>query len=414
MVAGLLTFSSVPAAHARVARTAAATKLPAYGSLWITSPPDDTILQFAPPNTDVDQTAIATISGSNTELNNPRGLAIDHRGRLWVANLSTNAILVFAANPGVNPKPVLTLAGAKTTINAPIAVALSQSGNVWVANQGSSTITEFAAGAHGNVAPIRTIAGSNAELSDLSGITVTPDGTKVWISEERGLNHNPSLEEFAGTSHGNVKPLDQITGLTTRMDDPFGVVVGINGNDPITVNSDLDRRQAVLKFAPGAHGDAAPKQEIKGENTGLSLPQLPALDAVGNLWVPNNLDSEVVRFGPTQHGNVGPGRLFLAAGLNEPSSIAVFIVPPSVPRAVHARTTKKKLHLTWSTPGVKGGGILGYEVRAHKKGGPWKVVKTTTKPSYTKAHAHKGFSYDVIAFNEAGYSKPTKASKPKV
>ena len=412
---------AAPAAHAHLARPAAAAKLPAYGTLWLSSPPTGDLLEFAAPgpNAPVDQNPIVEITGADTTLNDPQGVAIDHHGRVWVANLGANSVLVFAppaSGPPVDATPVVTISGNKTGLSAPVAVALTQKGNVWVANQGSSTITEYAAGAHGNVAPSRTIAGSNTTLSNLSGIAASPDGTKVWVSEERVRRAAtpPALVEFSGTAHGNAKPLTMISGLNTQMNKPSGVTVGVTGNDPITVNENLDNPPALLSFAPGAHGDVKPAEEVSGENTGLSEPQLPALDAVGNIWVPNTLNNEVSRFGPTQHGNVGPQRLFLGTDLNEPSSIAVFIVPPGVPAAVKTQSTKK-LRITWSAPHVTGGGILGYQVRrAHKKGGPWTVVKTTsaTARSYTKSHPHKGFFYDVIAFNEAGYSTPSHPNKP--
>jgi Fibronectin type III domain len=86
-----------------------------------------------------------------------------------------------------------------------------------------------------------------------------------------------------------------------------------------------------------------------------------------------------------------------------------------VPRAVHVHSTKKRLRITWSAPQVSGGGILGYQVRrAHKKSGPWSVVATTTKRSYTKSHPRKGFYYDIDAFNDAGSSVATHASRPKI
>jgi DNA-binding beta-propeller fold protein YncE len=418
-LAGLLTLSSGSAAQAGSARPAAtaATTLPAYGTIWVTAQSIQSLLEFAP-GANGQVTPIADISGVATGLNNPAGLAIDHHGRLWVANFSASMIAVFGAHATGNVAPVMTIAGAATELNAPVGIALAQNGDVWVANSGSSTLAEFAAGAHGNIAPIRTIGGSNTLLGNLTGIAVSPDGTRVWVSEQRGSKAKvpPALAEFAGTAHGNVKPLAQISGSKTRLNDPYGVAVGVNGNDPITDNSNTDHPQAILKFASGAHGNATPKV-IKGGSTGLSEPRLLAIDAVGDIWVPNALNDLVIRFGPTQHGNVAPLRLLFGNGsmLDTPGSVAVFLAPPSVPRAVHAHGTKKSLRIKWSRPHVAGGGILGYQVRrAHKKSGPWTVVATTTKRSYRKSHPHKGFYYEIEAFNNAGYSAPTHARKPKI
>ena len=414
-LAGLLALSSGPAAQANSAHPAVAAKLPAYGTFWVTAQSTQSLLEFAP-GAHGSAAPIADINGVATGLNNPTGLAIDHHGRLWVANLSAEMIDVFGAGATGNVEPVLTIAGAKTELNAPIGIALAENGDLWVANSGTNTLAEFAAGAHGNVAPIRMIAGSRTLLADVVGIAVSPDGTRVWVSERRAASAKvpPALEEFAGTAHGNAKPLTEITGSKTRLDGPYGIAVGVNGDDPITDNANSEETPAVLKFAPGAHGNAAPKV-IKGSLTGLSEPRLLAIDAVGDIWVPNDLNNLVVRFGPSQHGNATPSRLLFATGVDSPGSVAVFLAPPSVPRAVHAHGTKKALRLTWSAPHVKGGGVLGYRVRrANKKSGPWTVVATTAKRSYSKSHPHKGFYYDIEAFNEAGYSVPTHAARPTI
>jgi DNA-binding beta-propeller fold protein YncE len=404
-LAALITLSSGPLAHANSPRPAVAIKPPAYGTIWVTAQSTESLLEFAP-GANKQAAPIADINGVATELNNPTGLAIDRHGRLWVANLSAAMIAVFGAHANGNVKPVMSIVGAKTGLNAPIGIALAQNGDLWVANSGSNTVAEFAAGAHGNVAPIRTIEGSRTLLANLVGLAVNPDGSRVWVSEEREQKAKvpPSLEEFAGTANGNVKPLTQISGSKTHLNDPYGLAVGVSGNDPITDDANIDRAPAILKFAPGAHGNTVPKL-ITGESTGLSEPRLLAIDAVGRIWVPNSLNDLILRFGPSQVGNVTPPTLIDATMVDTPGSVAVFIAPPSAPRAVHSHATKKTLRLTWSPPRVTGGGILGYRVRrAHKKSGPWTVIATTTKRFYTKANPRKGFYYDIEAFNNAGYS----------
>jgi hypothetical protein len=415
-LAGLLTLSSGPAAHAISARPVAAT-LPAYGTIWVTAQSTQSLLKFAP-GANGQVTPIADINGAATELNNAAGLAVDQHGRLWVANSSAAMIAVFGADATGNVAPVMTIAGSKTELNTPTGIALAQNGDVWVANSGSNSLAEFAAGAHGNVAPIRTISGSSTLLANLSGIAVSPNGAHIWVSEKRGSKAKvrPALAEFAGTAHGDVSPVTQISGSKTRLNDPDGIAVGVTGNDPITDISSIGHVPAILKFAPGAHGNAAPKV-ISGSNTGLSEPGMLAIDAVGGIWVPNSLNDLVLRFGPSQLGNATPPQLLFGndSMLDTPGSVAVFLAPPTAPRAVHTHGTKKLLRIKWSRPHVAGGGILGYRVRrAHKKSGPWAVVATTTKRTYRKAHPHKGFYYDIEAFNNAGFSAPTHARKPKI
>jgi len=416
-LAGLLALSSGAAADANSARPAAVVQPPAYGTIWVTAQSTQSLLEFAP-GASGEAVPIADINGAATELNNPTGMAIDHHGQLWVANLSAAMVAVFAAHATGNVAPMMTLVGPKTGLNSPMGIALAQNGDLWVANSGSNTLAEFAAGAHGNVAPIRTIAGSRTLLANLVGIAVSPDGTRVWVSEQRQADAKvlPALVEFAGNEHGNVKPLTQISGAKTRLNDPYGIAVGVNGNDPITDSSNISRAPAILKFAPGAHGNVGPTV-ITGELTGLSQPRLLAIDAVGNIWVPNSLNNLVFRFGPSQVGNVAPSHLLFGSQtmLNTPGSVAVFLAPPSVPRAVRSHATIKTLRLTWKAPHVTGGGVLGYRVRrAHKRSGPWTVVATTAARSVVISHPRKGFYYDIEAFNNAGYSVATHASLPKI
>jgi DNA-binding beta-propeller fold protein YncE len=414
-LAGLLALSSSPAAHANVARAAAAAKPPAHGTIWVTAQSTQSLLEFAP-GANGTTTPIADINGTATEMNNPMGLAIDRHGRLWVANFSANMIEVFGVGATGNVAPVQTIVGANTGLNAPSGIAMAQNGDLWVVDSGSNSLAEFAAGAHGNIAPIRTIAGNRTLLANLIGIAVSPDGTRVWITEEREAKAKvlPALEEFAGNKGGNVSPLKQISGSKTKLNDPYGIAVGVNGNDPITDNSNRDRIPFILKFAPGAHGNAAPTV-IGGESTGMQAPRLIAIDAVGNIWIPDSLRDLIFRYGPTQVGNVGASRLIIATSVDTPGSVAVFIAPPGVPRAVHAHGTRKTLRITWSAPKVTGGGILGYRVfRSHKKSGPWTVLATTTKRSYTKAHPQQGFFYEIEAFNNGGYSVASHASQPKI
>jgi DNA-binding beta-propeller fold protein YncE len=415
-LAGLLALSSGASAQATSDRSTAAAKAPAYGTIWVTAESTQSLLEFAA-GANGQAAPIADINGAATELNNPAGLAIDHHGRLWVANLSNSSIEVFGAAATGDVKPVITIAGPKTTLNAPIGIGLAQSGDVWVANSGSNTLAQFAPGAHGDIAPIRTIAGSHTGLANLVGLAVSPDGKHVWVSEERPAKATvrPTLEEFAGTAHGDIRPSTQISGSKTHLNDPYGIVVGVNGDDPITDNANTGT-PAILKFAPGAHGNAAPKV-ISGSETGLSEPRLIAIDAIGDVWVPNALNDLVFRFSPSQHGNVSPSPLLFGGPtmLDTPGSVAVFLAPPSAPRSLHAHGMKKKLRLTWSRPHVTGGGILGYDVRrAHKLSGPWTVLATTTKLFYAKSLPHKGYFYDVEAFNNAGFSVATHASRPKI
>ncbi len=61
---------------------------------------------------------IDTISGGNTELDSPTGMAFDSSGRLYVANTSGDAVVAFAKGASGNATPVVTISGSNTGLDA--------------------------------------------------------------------------------------------------------------------------------------------------------------------------------------------------------------------------------------------------------------------------------------------------------
>ncbi len=87
--------------------------------------------------------ALATAGFAKTNpLSYPRGLAVDSKGNLWVANSGDNNVLEFS--PGYS----LQTAGTITEgVSNPTGVAFDPIGNLWVANYGAGgSVTEYTAG----------------------------------------------------------------------------------------------------------------------------------------------------------------------------------------------------------------------------------------------------------------------------
>jgi hypothetical protein len=137
--------------------------------LYVANPGSNSIAVFAA-GASGNATPTATITGGNTGLNGPFGIARDGAGNLYVVNDGNNSITVYAAGASVNATPTATIAGGNTGLNGPLGIALDGAGSLYVANQGGS-ITVYAAGASGNATPTATIAGSNTGLNGPAGIT---------------------------------------------------------------------------------------------------------------------------------------------------------------------------------------------------------------------------------------------------
>jgi hypothetical protein len=405
--------------------------LPPIGTVWVSNSGDSNVLEFAP-GAHGNVAPVATVGGDATGLFDPEGIALDNDGRVWVAEAEPPySIMEFSSHASGDVAPLVTISGAKTQLNEPVGLAVLQNGTIWVANNAENaagSIEEFRAGSHGDATPVKVITGAKTNLTELVGLAVSPDGKHVWATEHyRDLgapDPAPVVCEFSGTARGNVAPIASITGTNTKLDAAYGVTVGIRGTNPVVGDANAGGTMGILAFAPRAHGNAAPKRQISGVTSGVTIPGLITTDAVGDTWVPNYFSNvpgfettqSVARFTSTQTGDVAPKTLISGAAttLSHATGVAVFNTPPLAPLSVKAKGAKKSVTITWKTPNFTGGGLLGYVVRDKTKQGKWKVMRTTTTRSYKKKHPRKNLSYDVEAFNNLGFSGATKAVKPKV
>lgn len=117
-------------------------------------------------------------------LNNPRGLAVDSKGNLYVANTlggsgETGNILVF--NPSYVLQPTMTIT---QDTSLPSGVAFDEFGNLWVANFGanrygaSGSLIEFTGGVEDHTAIFTGVVGPGALAIDGVG--------NIWVSNDNG------------------------------------------------------------------------------------------------------------------------------------------------------------------------------------------------------------------------------------
>ena len=86
------------------------------------------------------------------------------------------AVLFFARNANGNVKPAGEISGNNTMLGWPAGIAMDSRNDIYVANTYPQAITIYAAGAEGNVAPIRTISGANTQLNQPTGIAIDAKG----------------------------------------------------------------------------------------------------------------------------------------------------------------------------------------------------------------------------------------------
>ena len=147
-----------------------------WGAGWVAGPP--ATYSVAP---------TATISGSNTGLRNPYGIAVDSSG-IYVADENAESVFVYSplgSSTGLlNEAPISgTISTTLTTgLAGPVGMALDTVGNIYVAGNdfnGVPGVFVYAAGSNANAAPIATISGLSTGLVAPAGIALDSSGKSM-------------------------------------------------------------------------------------------------------------------------------------------------------------------------------------------------------------------------------------------
>ena len=190
-------------------------------------------------------------AGAEAKFNNPMDLAVDAAGNLYVADTFNNKIRKFSLAGG--SVSVSTLAGTGSAgseddtgttaaqFNNPRGVAVDASGNVYVADEGSSLIRKIVPTEGGGVR-VSTLAGSTAGNTDGAGTTAAkfrnPYGVavdaagNVYVADYnnhriRRITPGGLVSTIAGDGESGFK---DGAGATARFNRPAGVAVDAEGN----------------------------------------------------------------------------------------------------------------------------------------------------------------------------------------
>lgn len=177
----------------------------------------------------------------NAQLNQPRGIAVDAAGNLYVADMVNFRVRK------ITPEGMISTLAAVAGDAWPCSVAVDRSGNVYVVNYYAKTIQKITPGG-----ALTTIAGAEAKLGlsyDTAGIVVDDSGN-VYVSDA--------------------------TSPVIRKITPQGVISTIAGN-----------------LITGYAGDGGP-----AVNAEFSEPAGLALDSLGNLLIRDARNCRIRKIGP--------------------------------------------------------------------------------------------------------------------
>jgi len=206
------------------------------------------------------------------------GVAVDAFGQIYVSDVLSDEIYVWKKDATGNVNPIRTISGSNSLLNEPYGMACDSHGNLWVANAGNGSlgygdsILEFAKGAHGNVSPITAIGGSRTGLKYPANVHIDPNDRIITT----GKDPNAVLIFTAG-SNGNVPPGVTISGSRTKLIGVTTVGGDYQGRIYATTYPPHSGYGSILVFGSQAQGNASPVADITGPKTGFVEPLSPTL-----------------------------------------------------------------------------------------------------------------------------------------
>jgi sugar lactone lactonase YvrE len=284
-----------------------------------------------------DLTSTAGGTAAN-RLNSPYGIHVDAQGRLWIADMENDRVLMFedaaTRTNGANADLVLgqtnftnkVSGDSAATMDNPVSVFVDANDNLWVAEYLNNRVTKFvsastlANGASASVVVGQAGFGSSGggdgdtRMNYPGGVFVDSSDT-LWVVEQGNdrvirfanastLTNGAAASGVLGQENFMVGPR---TTAADRFSSPTALLVEPGGTLWVL---DYDNNRALAFFNAAAKANGADADLVLGQpdfvssGSGTSDRYLNgpgfgiARDAQGRLWIPERLNHRVLRFSP--------------------------------------------------------------------------------------------------------------------
>ena len=239
---------------------------------------------------------IRTITGPAANLGGAGRLAVDAAGNIYLWKMGTTSspvapatIVEFAAGAKGNVAPIRTVQVAQFPSNDasgyPEGLAVDPGGNIVFAvsnaegfngtvDTESDRIEIFTPGQSGNATPARTISGPQSQLTQIIGLALDAAGNIYAEMATVGTAANPTILQFAsgGNAASSDAPINAITGSATMLSRFVLDSLAVDGAGYVYVldyTSPGPETYSLLRFAPGATGNATPSVALPSQESVL-------------------------------------------------------------------------------------------------------------------------------------------------
>ena len=271
---------------------------------------------------------LRAITGDDTGLDAPHGIAVDEKDRLLFVNTWGHhsnykvqgtgkffppAIKVYALDSNGDAKPLRVITGDSTQLDWPAAMKYNpDNGDLYVANDIGASVLVFANAAkvEGDIAPARVIKGPSTRLRNPTGVAIDRKNQELWVSNLG----NSSATVYPLMADGDVPPLRIIRSAEeSKRGLDFGRTAAVTydpNRQEILVPNCVNHPQIAV-FARSATENTPYLRSIEGQKTllGRTMHDL-AFDAVHDeIVVTSPLAQGILTFRGAANGEEPPLRV---------------------------------------------------------------------------------------------------------